>query len=80
MGERRRATPNTHVNVTVKQGEGSIMVWGPIASQGVGRIVRIDGYLTQYRFNDLLDEHLFKSIEEAQLEPRKVTFAQDHDP
>ena len=69
-----------HVEMTVKHGGGSLMVWGCITSRGVGRIVKIDGTLTQHKYKDLLREHLLSSIEEGQLEARKVIFQQDNDP
>ncbi|EUC62926.1 transposable element Tcb2 transposase, partial [Rhizoctonia solani AG-3 Rhs1AP] len=65
---------------TVKHGGGSIMVWGCITAQGVGRLHRIDGRLTAVRYTEILQEELPGTLREHSIPPRRAIFQHDNDP
>ncbi|KAG9125886.1 hypothetical protein FRC07_005768 [Ceratobasidium sp. 392] len=65
---------------TVKHGGGSIMVWGCITAQGVGRLHRIDGRLTAVRYTEILREQLLGTLREHSIPPRRAIFQHDNDP
>ncbi|EUC61983.1 transposable element Tcb2 transposase, partial [Rhizoctonia solani AG-3 Rhs1AP] len=65
---------------TVKHGGGSIMVWGCITADGVGRLHRIDGRLTAVRYTQILENELLGTMREHSLFPRRTIFQHDNDP
>lgn len=66
---------------TVKHGGGSLMVWGAMASGGVGTLVKIDYILTGATYKQILVENLKSSFETALDDPgNDYFFQQDNDP
>jgi hypothetical protein len=63
----------------VKQGGGSIMLWGCFSAAGTGRLVRIEGKMNGAKYRELPDENLLKSAQDLRLE-RRFSFQQDNDP
>ena len=64
---------------TVKQGGGSIMLWGCFSAAGTGRLVRIEGKMNGANYREIIDENLLKSTQDLRLGQR-FTFQQDNDP
>ncbi len=64
---------------TVKQGGGSIMLWGCFSAAGTGRLVAIEGKMNAAKYRDILDENLLQSAQDLRL-GRRFTFQQDNDP
>ena len=57
----------------------SLMVWGCITADGVGRLVRIEGTMDRFKYVDILQNNLKASAKELKL-GRSWTFQQDSDP
>uniref|UniRef100_A0AAZ3P0S6 Tc1-like transposase DDE domain-containing protein n=1 Tax=Oncorhynchus tshawytscha TaxID=74940 RepID=A0AAZ3P0S6_ONCTS len=64
---------------TVKNGGGSIMLWGCFSAAGTGRLVRIEGKMNGAKYRESRDENLLQSTQDLRLGQR-FTFQQDHDP
>lgn len=64
---------------TVKHGGGSLMVWGSLASSGVGELEFIDVKMNSEVYVDILANNLKKSAKKLKMGPR-FTFMQDNDP
>ncbi len=64
---------------TVKNGVGSIMLWGCFSAAGTGRLVAIEGKMNAAKYRDILDENLLQSAQDLRL-GRRFTFQQDNDP
>ncbi|KAG2462686.1 TCB1 transposase, partial [Polypterus senegalus] len=64
---------------TVKNGGGSIILWGCFSAAGTGRLVRIKGKMTAAMYRDILDENLLQSALDLRL-GRRFIFQQDNDP
>jgi hypothetical protein len=67
----------------IKHGGGSLMVWGCITSQGVGRLHRIDGIMTGQSYIEILKEAYLGTLKDHKLKcSGKSTpiFQQDNDP
>jgi len=64
---------------TVKHGTGNIMVWGCCNSNGVGKLVQIDGIMTGATYVNILEDNLFESAVMLGLD-RSFIFQQDNDP
>ena len=69
-----------HVNQTVKQGGGSIMIWRCITVHGPGFMCKIDGSMDQHTYKQILTEELLKTIEWYDMDAKKVIFQHDNDP
>ena len=63
----------------VKQGGGSIMLWGCISAAGTGRLVRIEGKMSGAKYTEILDENLHQSAQDLRLGQR-FTIQQDRNP
>ncbi|CDQ99646.1 unnamed protein product [Oncorhynchus mykiss] len=61
---------------TVKHGGGSIMLWGYFAAGGTGVLHKIDGYMRNENYVDILKQHLKTSLKLG----RKWVFQMDNDP
>ena len=64
---------------TVKQGGGSIMLWGCFSAVGTRRLVRIKGKMNGAKYREIIDENLLQSAQALRLGQR-FTFQQDNDP
>lgn len=64
---------------TVKHGGGSVMVWGAVASSGVGRLAFIEGNMDRYQYKSLLEHNLKPSVDNLHLGSGWI-FQQDNDP
>lgn len=64
---------------TVKHGGGSVMVWGCMATSGVGKLVFIDGKMDQCVYKNILEQNLLGSARQLNIESDFV-FQQDNDP
>lgn len=76
--------PNTALNPknltpTVKHGGGNVMVWGSMASSGVGNLVFIDSTMDKYGYLNILKENLHSSAQKLGL-GNNFIFQQDNDP
>ncbi|GFW89396.1 transposable element Tcb2 transposase [Trichonephila clavipes] len=75
--------PNTaldpkNLRPTVKHGGGSVMVWGCMASNGVGNLVFIDGIMDHKLYIDILNNNLKESAKKLGLDGNFI-FQQDND-
>lgn len=64
---------------TVKHGAGGVMVWGCMASNGVGNLVFIDGNMDRFQYKSILQNNLKISAEKLGL-GNSYYFQQDNDP
>lgn len=64
---------------TVKHSGGGVMVWGCFARNGVGVLCFIEGIMDRFRYREILQENLMKSVEKLGLE-KKFVFQHDNDP
>ena len=76
--------PNTEMDelnlqATMKHGGGGLMVWGCMASSGVGELIFIDEIMDKYVYLNILKQNLLKSTQKLNL-PRDFYFQQDRDP
>lgn len=76
--------PNTefdpkHLNLTVKQGGGNVIVWGCFSTNGVGTLVFIDGNMNGDMYVAILKENLRQSAEKLGI-LSSFKFYQDNDP
>jgi transposase len=79
---KRRSDPiqDCHIKKTLKFGGGSIMTWGCITSEGVGKLIRIDGIMTAEKYIKILEEGLLGTLEDYQLPIASSLFMHDNDP
>lgn len=63
---------------TVKHNGGSIMVWGCIGENGVGKLCKIEGKMDSLKYIKILQENLLPSVEKLNLS--EFVFQQDNDP
>ena len=64
---------------TVKHGGGSIMLWGCFASNGTGKLQRVQGTMNSLQYQEILEENVMESVTNMRL-GRHWTFQQDNDP
>ncbi|KAI4904828.1 hypothetical protein NFI96_006812 [Prochilodus magdalenae] len=64
---------------TVKHGGGSIMLWGCFASNGTGKLQRVQGTMNSLQYQEILGENVMESVTNLRL-GRRWTFQQDNDP
>lgn len=69
-----------NVKQMVKHGGGSVMVWGCVTWNGMGRLHRIEGNMTAAMYCDILEENLRDSFQRNLLDVEDVIFQQDNDP
>ena len=64
---------------TVKHGGGNIMVWGCMGWNGVGMLAEIEGRMDSVQYVNMLDQHLFQSIEGLEIPADEAIFQQGND-
>ena len=64
---------------SVKHGGGSIKLWGCSAAGGTGALHKIDGFMRQDNYVDILKQHLKTSVRKLKL-GLKWVFQMDNDP
>ena len=55
------------------------MVWGCMTAEGVGFMCRIDGRMDAVLYQEILEDHLFQTIDYYGLDHNKFIFQQDSD-
>lgn len=55
------------------------MVWGVISWNGPGRLYRIQGTMDRFQYIKILNDALLHSLDDANVDPTKMIFAQDND-
>ena len=68
---------------TVKHGGGSLMVWGCITAEGMGRLHRINGIMKGVDYVKILDDNLLGTLKDQKLKKTGkygIIFQQDNDP
>jgi transposase len=76
-GERLQAR---HVQLTVKFGGGSLMIWACFTTRGVGHMARIDGGLDAKLYTEILEDYVFQSLDYYKMDRGNFIFQQDNDP
>ena len=69
-----------HVSGTVKFGGGSLMVWGCMTAHGVGYMCRIDGRMDGELYREIMEDHLFQTVDYYGMDRERFVFQQDNDP
>lgn len=69
-----------NVKKTVKHGGGSLMVWGVITPEGVGRLYRIEGIMDGKQYVRILKSALLGTVRDYDTEISDFILAQDNDP
>lgn len=79
---KKKGAPRTkqHVKQTVKHGGGSVMIWGCMTIHGVGFMCRIDGIMDKFLYREILDDHLFQTVDYYDMDRERFIFQQDNDP
>ncbi|GBE84304.1 hypothetical protein SCP_0602820 [Sparassis crispa] len=65
---------------TKKFGGGSVMVWGCITPEGVGRLHRITGIMRAVDYVQILEQDLLGTLHNYHMNPHHYFFQQDNDP
>ena len=68
------------VKKVVKHGGGSVMVWGMITPEGVGRLHRIDGTMDAVMYTEILSKSLLGTLKDRKIKKKDILFQQDNDP
>lgn len=79
---KKAGTPlqSQHVQQTIKFGGGSVMVWGCMTTSGVGYMCRIEGKMDGELYVEILEDHVFQTLEFYDLDSDNFIFQQDNDP
>lgn len=72
------AFKDCNVVPTVKHGGGGVMVWGCMASSGVGNLHFIDGIMDRFMYKDILEKSMIPSAKK--LLGKSYIFQHDNDP
>uniref|UniRef100_A0AAZ3PSC7 Tc1-like transposase DDE domain-containing protein n=1 Tax=Oncorhynchus tshawytscha TaxID=74940 RepID=A0AAZ3PSC7_ONCTS len=75
----RDACKSKNTIPTLKQGGGSLMVWGCFAAGGIGPLHKINGIMREGNYVDILQQHLKTSVRKLKLSC-KCVFQMDNDP
>uniref|UniRef100_A0A673XKP2 Tc1-like transposase DDE domain-containing protein n=1 Tax=Salmo trutta TaxID=8032 RepID=A0A673XKP2_SALTR len=77
--QKNTAFQEKHLLPTVKFGEGSIMLWGCVASAGTGNLVKVEGRMDSTQYQQILGNNVEESVTKLKLR-RGWIFQQDNDP
>ncbi|QRV97937.1 Transposable element Tcb2 transposase [Ceratobasidium sp. AG-Ba] len=77
--KRGKALDPHYTQKKVAHGGNSVMVWGCVTHDGVGRLHRIDARLTSAGYVKLLNEELLGSLSDHNIDPRNIFFQRDRD-
>jgi hypothetical protein len=79
---KRPGSPLTsqQVQTTVKFGGGNVMIWGCMTIHGVGYMCRIEGKMDAELYEEILEDHVFQTVEYYGMDPDNFIFQQDNDP
>ena len=70
--------PPQHVQQTMKHGGGHIIIWGCMATFGLGVWHRIEGMMDQHVYKFILENFLWSTIRHYNLVPSNVVFQHDN--
>jgi len=65
--------------MSVKHGDGSVMLWGCFASTGTGNLLRMEGKMDLLKYQEILGENVMPSVRKLKL-GHHWTFQQENDP
>lgn len=77
--KKNEAFKEKNVKPTVKYGGGSIMLWGCVASNGTGNLVKVNGRMDSIQYQHILQGNVKESAKKLKL-GRGWWFQQDNDP
>ncbi|KAI4885686.1 hypothetical protein NFI96_017633 [Prochilodus magdalenae] len=77
--KKNTALQEKHLLPTVKFGGGSIMLWGCVASTGIGNLVKVEGCMDSSHYQQILETNVQESVTKLKLR-RGWIFQQDNDP
>jgi transposase len=69
-----------HLDLTVKHGGGSLMMWGCITHKGVGYGCHIEQVMDSQVYCEILEKHLKDSLDYHNISKENMIFQQDNDP
>lgn len=69
-----------NVQLTLKNGGGSIMIWGCMTAKGLGNMAKIEGNMDAELYCKILDEDLIGTFEWFGMDKDKMIFQHDKDP
>ena len=75
----REEFDSKYIIPTIKQGGGSVMIWGCFTCQGVGKLYVLDRIMDKFYYRDILEQNLYPSINDFKLGQRCI-FMHDNDP
>ena len=76
---KNEAFNNKRFKTTVKDGEGSVMVWGSIAALEIGNLIFIESTMKKANYLDILKQNIAPSVEKLELS-QILIFQQNNDP
>lgn len=68
-----------HIKETVKHGGGSIMIWACMTAEGPGNMCKINGNMDQHLYKSILEDELNGTIEWYNMDASQIIFQQDND-
>ena len=80
---KQRGAPlcNHTTTPTVKHGGGNtLMVWGYMGWNGVGKLIEVQGGMDAQQYCDILDDGVAESFETLEVPEEERVFQQDNDP
>ena len=76
-GESRQ---DRHVKQTVKHGGGNVKIWGCMTAQGPGFMCKIEGFMNQHLYKQILEDELKQTIKYYGMKSDELIFQHDNDP
>ena len=75
----RQAFDERFTKKVVKHGGGSVMVWGCLTANGLGRICHIKGNMDVALYVEILDEEFLGNLRDLSINKKSIYFQQDND-